>query len=276
MHWFRALSLLVLASPVWAADGYVISVGAEADTGDGVAGSLSGEVGITKTTWLSATLAKSSVDLPRRMSVDTLYGDIGIDHWFDPVGIRLSVAYWGDSDILDSKDVRTALYWRNDKVSISGDYEYREFTFDIFRDTLRPGQDFQFHANGAGLSARFSLSDKVDLSLSGIDYDYNVDLKRAANRDILDFLTVSRLSLINSLIDYRARIGLGIDVGERRWSLDFSTSKGEADSSTTNSTTLRFLTPLGSKSDIEIGLGVDDSENYGKATFLSVFVYFYG
>lgn len=276
MRWSELTILILLAGPACAAEGYIVGIGVEADSVDAMAGSLSGELGLTEKTWLSAAIAKSSADLPRGLTIETVYGDIGVDHWFDPIGIRLSAAYWGDSDILDSDDLRGALYWRNEKVTLSGNFEYRDFSFNLFRDDLRPGQDFRFHANGVGLSARFALSDSVDLSLSGIDYDYNVNLRLDANSRIIEFLSVSRLSLINSLIDYRARIGLGIDSGSRRWSLDLATRKGEVAGSKTNSTTLRFLTPLSKDSDIEFGLGVDDSDDYGSATIFSVFVYFYG
>ena len=276
MYWFRASLLLLIASPVWAAEGYIIGIGAEVDNADASAGSLSGELAITENTWLSAALAKNTVDLPRGISLDTVYGDLGVDHWFDPVGIRATVAYWGDSDVLDSVDYRGSLYWRNDKVSLSGEYEYRDFSFDVFRDTLLPGQDFKFSADGLGLSARFELSESVDLSLSGINYSYDVDLRLDANRPILDYLSVSRLSLINSLIDYRARVGLGVDAGDQRWSLDVATWKGEVDGRKTNSVTLRFLTPLGKKGDVEFGLGVDKSRDFETVTLFSVFFYFYG
>jgi hypothetical protein len=276
MHWFRASLLMLLAGPVWAAEGYIVAIGAEVDNADASAGSLSGELAVTEKTWLSAALAKNTVDLPRGISLDTVYGDLGVDHWFDPIGIRATVAYWGDSDILDSVDYRGSLYWRNDKVTLSAEYEYRDFSFDVFRDTLRPGQDFKFTADGVGLSARFELSESVDLSLSGIDYEYDVNLRLDANRPILDYLSVSRLSLINSLIDYRARVGLGVDAGDQRWSLDVATWKGEVDGRKTNSATLRFLTPLGKKGDVEFGLGVDRSRDFETVTVFSVFFYFYG
>ncbi len=276
MRWFKASVLLFLTGPVWAAEGYIIGIGAEADNVDGVAASLSGEVGVTKKTWLSSAIAKSSIDLPRGISIETVYADIGVDHWFDPFGIRAMVAYWGDSDILDSNDFRTSLYWRNDKLSLSTEFEYRDFSFDVFRDDLRPGQDARFHAKGVGLTGRFDLSETIDLSVSGIDYHYSVDLRIDANRPILDFVSVSRLSLINSLIDYRVRAGLGIDVGNQRWSLDVATWKGEVDGGKTDSATLRLLTPMGKKSDIEFGLGVDKSREYGSATVFSVYLYFYG
>jgi hypothetical protein len=276
MSWLKASVLLLFAAPVWAAEGYIVSIGVEADSEDAMAGSLAGELGLAENTWLSGAVAKNSVDLPRGLRVDTIYGDIGLDHWFDPVGVSATVAYWGDSDILDSLDYRAALYWRNDRVRFAGDFEYRDFSFDIFRDDLRPGQDARFHANGVGLTARFALNETVDLSLSAMDYDYNVNLRIDANRPILDFLSVSRLSLINSLIDYRARIGLGIDVGKQRWSLDLATWKGEVDGRKTLSGTLRLITPVGDRSDIDIGLGVDKSEGYGSATVLSIYLYFYG
>lgn len=276
MRWYKKTVLLLLVSPVCAAEGYFLGIGAEVDNADAAALSVSGELGIGENTWLSATAAKSTADLPRGGSIDTVYGEIGLDHWFDPVGVRLSAAYWGDSDFLDSDDVRASIYWRGDRLSLSGEVEFREFTFDIFRDNLILGQDFQFHANGAGLSARFRFTDSFDLSFSGMHYDYNVDLRRAANRPIVDFLSVSRLSLVNSLTDYRLRVGLGVDVGEQRWSFDLATSKGEADTSTTRSATVRFLTPVGKRADIEFGLGVDDTDDYGSAILFSIFAYFYG
>ena len=276
MRWFSASLLLFLSGPLGAAEGYIIGVGAEVDNADASAGSLSGELAVTESTWLSAAFARNSIDLPRDITLDTVYGDIGVDHWFDPVGIRATVAYWGDSDILDSVDYRGSLYWRNDRMSLSAEYEYRDFSFDVFRDDLRPGQDAKFNANGVGLSVRFELSESVDLSLSGIDYDYNVNLGIDANRPILDFLSVSRLSLINSLIDYRVRAGLGIDAGNQRWSLDIATWKGEVDGRKTNSATLRFLTPLGKAGDVEFGLGVDKSRDFETVTLFSVFLYFYG
>ncbi len=276
MSWFRVLLLLLIASPSWALEGFVLSGGVDGDSADGVSGSAGVDLGFSDNTWLSVGAGKSSVDLPRGNSIDTLSVFASIDHWFNPIGIQLGLSYWGDDQILDSIDTRGSLYWRNENTMISADYEYRDFAFDIFRDSLVAGRDVEFHAQGIGLSARFGLNESVDLSFSGISYDYNVNLGRAANRDILDFISVTRLSLINSLIDYRARIGVDIDWGEQRWSLDFATWEGAVDGSKTNSTTLRLLTPIGKKTDLELGIGVDDSDSYGSVTLFSIYLYFYG
>lgn len=277
MYWYRALFLLFLATPAFAIEGYIVGVGAESDTDDGLSGIIAGDFGFTEQTWVSASISKNTVDVPSNLNLDTSSVSAGLDHWFKPIGVRVGLASWGDTEILDSDDVSGSLYWRNEKVSVSADYEFRDFNFNI------PGSDFflprtvRFDANGIGLSTRFKLGDSVSLSLSGIDYDYSVNLGLASNRDAIVFLlSSSRLSIINSLIDYRAGFGLALDVGSSNWSLDYSQRKGAVDGSITRSTTLRFLTPMGKSNDIEFGLGFDDSDTYGSATFFSVFLYFYG
>ena len=87
---------------------------------------------------------------------------------------------------------------------------------------------------------------------------------------------MSRLSLLNSLVDYRVGASLSLDVGKRQYQLELATWQGEADQEITKSATIRFITPLGQASDIEFGLGIDKSDVYGNTTFLSVFMYFYG
>ncbi len=268
--------MLLLAGNVLAAEGYIIGGGVEGDSSDGVSGAVVADIGFTEKTWLSATAAYSSVDAANDQSIDSWLGDLSLDHWFDPVGLRVGVSYWGDSDVLDSNDWSASLYWRNDKFSIAGDYEFRDFTFEIPTTDFFPGRTVEFDADGIGLTTSVELSDNVDLRFSGMAYDYDINLRLDRNRGILELLSFSRLSLINSLVDHRASAALGVDVGERRWELELGTWEGEVDSGTTRSATIRFLTPMGKSSDVEFGLGLDDSDLYGSVTFLSVFVYFYG
>ena len=213
----RLLPLLLLAGNAVAAEGYIIGGGIEGDSADGLAGAVVADIGITEKTWLSGTVAYNSVDAVFRQSLDTWYGDLELDHWFDPVGIRVGVAYWGDSDVLDSNDLTGSLYVRTDNLMLSGDYEYRDFTFEIPATDFFAGRTVSFDANGFGATARFDLTDNVDLRLSGMDYDYSINLRLSDNRRILELLSFSRLSLINSLVDYRAFATLGIDSGEQRW-----------------------------------------------------------
>lgn len=275
MRWRRAIPLLLLASNALAADGYVLGFGIEGDTSDGLGASAIADIALSENTWLTAAVARTTVDLPRLQSLDTWYGDLGLDHWFDPVGIRIGAAYWGDSDILDSVDWRGSLYWRGSRATLAVDYEHRAFEFELPAVGTFPGRVIQFNANGIGLSARFELSDETSLSIFGMDYDYNKDLRIGSNRGILELLSFSRLSLINSLVDYSAGITFGLESGNQRWQFDVGTWRGEVDAAVTRSAMVRLMTPLGEYSDIEFGLGVDDSELYGTVTFASVFLYFY-
>lgn len=161
-------------------------------------------------------------------------------------------------------------------MTISGDVEYRDFEIDFPATDRLPVRRTSFAAKGFGLTTRFDLSDNTDLSFYGMNYDYNVNFRIAENDRILELLSVSRLSLINSLVDYRVGASFSLDVGDRRWQLELATWRGEADQENTNSATTRLMTPLGKSSDVEFGLGVDRSEVYGNTTFLSVFLFFYG
>ena len=276
MCWRSGTVLLMLAGNALAVESYIVGVGLEGDTADGLSASLVGDLAVTENTWLTAAIAQSKVDLPRMQVRETWYGDLGIDHWFDPVGVRLGVAYWGDSDILDSRDSRASLYWRGDKAMLAAEYEYRDFRFLLPATDFFPGRTIRFDANGIGLSTRFDLGEKVSLGLYGMDYDYSVNLRLDGNRGILDLFSFSRLSLINSLVDYRAGMTLGLAAGQQHWELGLSSQKVAFDGSKTRSATLRLLTPMGERGDIEFSLGVDSSDLYDTVTFLSVFLYFSG
>jgi len=276
MLWRKAVPLLLLASNALAAESYILGFGVEGDSTEGLGASAIGDVELRADTWLTAAVAKNIVDLPRRQTLDTLYADLGLDHWFDPLGFRLGTAYWGDSDILDSVDWRGSLYWRGDKAMISADYEHRDFTFQLPATDFFPGRELEFDAQGIGVSMHFDVSENTSLSFYGMDYDYSVNLGLDRNRGILELLSFSRMSLINSLVDYHVGAGLSLDAGTRRWQFDLSNWRGEVDGSVTNSATIRLTTPMGGTSDVEIGLGVDNSELYGTVTFLSVYLFFYG
>lgn len=272
-----ALALLLAAAALPAEEGdYVIAGGIQSDTDDAFAVSLLADREIAERAWLSLILARNRVDVEETSSLNTTYAELGFDRYFEPVGLRVGAAYWGDNDILDSIDGRASLYWRNGGRRIALNVEYRDFEFDLPAGRFLPGREFRFDATGVGASAGFDLGNDADFSLSAITYDYSVNLRLDGNRGLLRLLNVSRLSLINSLVDYRASAGVGIDRGLSRWQLDLSAWRGAVDRSDTRSVTLSFTTPLTPRSDIEVGLGYDDSELYGDAVFLSAFVYFYG
>ncbi|NIL94616.1 MAG: hypothetical protein GTO71_09280 [Woeseiaceae bacterium] len=268
--------LFLIAGPAFAAEGFMLGGGAEGDSDGGVSAALVGSVGLGKDTWLSAGVAKSSVELESGRKLESLYADLELDHFFDPVGIRVGVAYWGDPDVLESNDWRASGYFRNAVVSISADYEYRDFDLTIPRTDFFPGRQITFDADGIGLTARFQTSENTNLRLRGIKYDYSVSFRPTDSLEAARLLSVTRLSLVNSLVDHRASISLSIDHGLNNWTLDASTWESIFTGSRTKSYTVRYLFPLSQRTDLELGAGYDDSELYGDVSFFSFYLFFYG
>ena len=277
MSSLKFLALLFVAGLAQAeGGGYLLGGGVETDTADGVRGVMIAGFGLGEKTWLSTSASLGSVELGNGDESNTAYADIELDHHFDPVGIRIGAAYWGDPDSLDSVDLRGALYWQSARATIAGEYEYRDFNIVVPAFDTFPGREFSFDADGLGLRVNFRLGENVSLGFSGMKYEYSVNFQPDENRVAARLLSVSRLSPINDLIDNRASINLGLNRGLTRWGLNYSTWIGAIDQSRTRSVTINYLTPLSNKTDIEFGLGYDASDLYGNVTFFSLFLYFYG
>lgn len=272
-----SLSLLMLLAPALSAgDDYILGAGLQADDADGIGTTLFADFALGDRTWLSAALGRNSVELPSGSDSETLYADLGIDHRFDGVGTRLTVAYWGDSDLLDSVDLRGTLYARGENGSVEFELEHRDFEFELPPFDFLPRTRFPFHATGVGVTGSVNIGDNVDLYLGGKHYDYSVQFRPRESDRIRPLLVLSRLSVLSSLVDWRLRAGLGVDVGNQRWSLDLAQWHGTFDDSDNSSITLSFLTPVSDRVDVEFGIGQDRSDLYGDVTVASLLVFFYG
>ena len=279
MSSFRPITLSVLLSLFLAiaaqAEGFVLGVGAEADSADGRAISAFGDFGIGEKTWLSTTASSYETDSVFGRMRTTLV-DVGIDHWFKPVGIRLGASYWGNSDILDSVNLATSLYYRGDHFILSADYKKRDFDFVVLSDFPDLRRKVGFSADGWGLTGRFPLGESVSLHLGGMQYDYSRNIRIQQDIDSLRFLSSSRLSMINSLIDHRVNAGLEFKFGLRSIDLTAGSWQTAVDGGKVNSFSLGFLTPLSDRTDVEFRFSYDDSENFGNTTALSVYLYYFG
>ena len=282
MYWSRRFVALILTSPFLASNvladkgDYVLGAGVSVDDADGVAAIVIADVGVAEKTWLSGSVGRTNVELPNRQDIETWYVDISIDHFWNPAGARLGVAYWGDSVLLDSVDIVASLYTRGKVGMLSVDFEHRDFELELPPIDVRPRALIPFEANGLGLSGRLNLTPRTNLRVSGMSYEYNADLRSENAARVINLLSISRLSLLSSLIDWRVSAGIGVDVGLRRWELDVAKWRGAIDGGDNRSITLTFLTPMTNRTDLEINLGYDDSDLYGEVTVLNVFFYFYG
>jgi len=270
----RVACLVLLAFGSRAGADHVVSLGLEADTEGSEAFSLSGSFSANGDTWFTGSLAQSRSE-GQPFDIGTVLLDLGVDHHFDPVGVRVGGGYWGDSDLLDSADLRAALYWRNDDVSLSLDLERRAFDVTIrgLRGALRR---FDLDADGIGLSARAALNDTVSVYANGMSYDYSRNISLDPDADFLRVFALSRISMVNSLVEERLRAGVEFEIGTRLVDLGYSSWKTAVFGDRVDSFGVGFLTPLGAASDIEFRLSSDDSDTVGQATTFSVFLYFYG
>ena len=281
MSWSRtnlcaALPGLLLAGFVHAdGHGYVIGGGAESDTAGGRAVSVFADRGLAENTWLTGAAARTETGRGP-LSLDTLYVDAGLDHWFDPAGVRIAAAYWGDKDILDSVDLRGSLYFRNDTVSLSLDYKRRDFDLTFSPSLIADTRTVEFYADGIGLTSRVQASKRVSLTISGMSYQYSRDINLQPRIEILRILSTSRLSLMNSLIDYRYSAGIEFRFGLQ--SIDFRLQNWQTavDQGRVNSLAIGFLTPVSDRTDMEFRFAYDESENFGNTVSLAAYFYYFG
>lgn len=265
------------ASPVTAhAGSYVLGVNAELDTVDGRSVSGFVDYGLTEHTWLSASLARTDTRSVLG-GLDTIYADVALEHSFGLVGVRAGAAYWGDNDILDSADLRGSIFLRAKKVSVSFDYEAREFDF-IFSPILEPDRTRKigFSADGIGGSASLQVGEGIRIFASGMRYDYSRNIRLQPRIDLLSRLSFSRLSLMNSLIDHRLSAAMELSFSQRTIDLTFSSWQTAIDGGTVNSIALGFITPSGPASDIGFRLAYDKSENFGDTAAFAISFYYFG
>ncbi|MFT5500329.1 MAG: hypothetical protein ACI88G_000458 [Woeseiaceae bacterium] len=269
------ISSLILGASEAHGAGFVLGAGADADSADGRALSAFGDFSIADKTWLSATFRKNEIDgVSGRRS--TTFADVGIDHWFDPLGVRLSASYWGDKDILHSADLGASLYYRDESFMFSANYERREFDFTVLSDFPALSRTVEFSADGIGISSRFPLGENSSFHVGGIAYDYSRDIRLQPDIDALRFLSFSRMSMMNSLIDHQVNAGVEFRFGLR--ALDFTAGSWQTavDGGRVDSYSVGFLTPVSERTDLEFRFSFDDSENFGQTTAVSVYLYYFG
>ena len=276
MFLFRCtgIALTAMLSGVVHAEGYVLGVGAESDSADGRAISAFGDFGLTENTWVSASASATETKGFIRDN-ETILGQASLDYFFDPIGVRFGGGYWGNYNILDSRDLNATVYVRGSGGSLSLNYEKRRFEFDLQSAFLR-GRTVEFNADGWGLSSRLSLGERFNLYLSGMVYDYSRNLRIQPDINVLAFVSNSRLSMMNSLIDDRYSGGIEINFGLHSIDLTAGQWRTAFDGSQIDSYSIGFLTPVSDRFDAEFRLSLDESDSYGRATALSLYLYYFG
>ncbi|HZD53712.1 MAG TPA: hypothetical protein VE175_11745 [Woeseiaceae bacterium] len=276
MSWHSIIGLLFICCAGSAsAEGYIVALGAETDTDDSRSFSAFGELSTGENTWVSAGAAGSRTDGPDGR-FDAIYADARLDHLFDPVGIRLAAAYWGDPDVLDSVDLRASIYIRKERWSLSGDFERRDYDLVIGPPLIRASRTIGFGANGLGFAGRLKTSDRVSAYLGGMWYDYSGTVSAESRITDLRYLSLTRLILAHGLLDSKAHAGVEVELGEKSLDFRYSIWRGFADHGRIDSLGIGYVMPLSASTDLELRLSRDDSDTFGDSTVFSIYLYFFG
>jgi hypothetical protein len=271
---FLSVTISLLAAAALAdTNDLVLGFGGETDSSGSRAAAAFGEIGVSGNSWVSLTVAgtRGSDD-----GLRTVYADAGVDYWFEPMGIRLGGGYWGDENLLDSHDLRASLYFKNDTVTVSADYQRRDFDFTFVSVLLPAPRIFEFVGDGYGLATRIELNDVLALSLNGMSYTYSRNINLQPNIEILRRLSTSRLGLMSSLLDYRVTASIDRTLGQRNLVFGIVRWRTAVDQGIVNSIGVGLLTPMGARSDLEFRLAYDHSEDFGGTMTFSAFFYFFG
>ena len=110
----------------------------------------------------------------------------------------------------------------------------------------------------------------------GMAYEYSRDLRIQPDISVLAFISRSRLSMINNLIDHQFNGGIEFRFGLRSLDLTAGEWQTAIDGGRIHSFSLGFLTPLGDRFDGEFRLSLDDSEFFGRTTAFSFYLYYFG
>ena len=269
-----ALCSLLLSPAVALANGFVLGAGVEGDSAEGRALAAFGDFGVGERTWLSLSAITAETTGIIEDNETRLF-EAGLDHFFDPVGIRVAAGYWGNPDILNSRDVGAAIYLRGAPGSFALEYERRDFEFNLQSELLR-GRTVEFSADGWGASGRLPIGDRVSLYAAGMAYEYSRNLRIQQGIDALAFISRSRLSMINNLIDHRINAGAEFRFGLQSFDVSIGRWQAAIDGTDVDSVSVGFLTPISDRIDAEFRFSLDKSEVFGDTQALSVYLYYFG
>lgn len=234
---------------------------------------------IQEDTWLSLTGGSSRAPSTEQSVRASLF-ELGIDHDFGPLGLGLSAEQWGDSDNLESKDLRAEMFFRRDRFRLALVHESRDI--DIFfsgfgaapvaTDLRKVGID----ADGIGLNWRVRLAPDWQTYGSWMDYDYPRGVRLIPRADRLNLLSTSTVTLANSFIEEYRTFGLEHSLGLKLINVDFGQDRSSIDGEKLRSISASILWPVAARMDLEFRLGSSRASRFGSTLYGGLTLLIYG
>jgi hypothetical protein len=234
--------------------------------------------GVRPQTWLSFSAGRATSPADRAdVEADTFVA--AVDHRFDTVGFTLELERWGDSEALETDDLRGSIYFDRGRWRLALAYETRdlEIPFTLtgpLGNTLQ--RTAELSADSYAVDLRVSLAEQWRLFLGAAEHDYERGLNLIPRIDRLNLLSASTLTLANSFVDHERSVGIERDLGRSVLSVNFTTDRSAIDNSKFETLDAALLIPVGSRMDLELNLGRGRSDIADAGLFGGVLFLIYG
>jgi len=286
------------------ASAWLVSVGADVDEDGGYRadGTITWAPSSLTALTLQGGLADTSTDFER------FKGDLAIvsfDHFFGPLGVNADVRWWDQHDLFSSTTLGGSLYYKAGgwRVSVRGESrssDLDEFTFD----TVIPIRGVQVPITGRGECTLDNLGYGLTVShtgkawtglVSGINYEYSTAdcnltgvtlppqtgnlptisreiFRRIATRVLRAgaVLVGNELTRENGFLDYSLWAALGYRDGLYTFGLDYYHDREEFAGLEADTLIGSMSFPVSDRLDLELRLGVSDSDIEGTTGFAGV------
>ncbi len=235
------------------------------------------DVELTEATYVTVSGGYSEADTLID-AIATRSFDLALSHNFDPISVRLEAGIWGDSDLVESDDIRANIAFSNKRLRIGLDAERRDIDFQFTLDPIGalPGvsREVALKADGLGASLRLR-NDGWSAFVRGVRYDYDRDLDQFVLLERLRRLQPTTLTLAGALRDDTIAAGVEFELGEHLLGVDYTRDTLAIGDIRVDSISLIWTAPASQRSDLELSLGYSEAEDGDGAVFLNAFLYFF-
>lgn len=303
-----SLACTVTAQAVAADDAWILNVGGEMDDEEGYRVDAGVAWIPTETTSVSAYAGRADSETDFDEFASNVVS-LALDHNFDPVGVSVEVRWRSDSEFLEALSWGGSLYFKRAlwRFALRGESRGTDFEPQSFQDVVitRQGVPIMVSAtsecslDNTAYGAAWSYAGaRWSASVSGTQYDYadadcaltNVsppglgrflrlrpDLLPLLAPRLAEFQRLQRSSVTreSTFLDYTVSFSLGLRDGERSWELDYFHDREQFQELESDTFILSALLPAGERSDVELRVGVTDSELSGTVAFAGFTLFAY-
>lgn len=303
-----SLACAMTAHAVAADDAWILNAGGEMDDEEGYRFDAGVAWIPTERTSVSAYAGRADLETDFDQFASNV-ASLALDHNFDPVGFSVEARWRSDSEFLEALTWGGSIYFKRGlwRFALRGESRGTDFAPQSFEDVIitRQGVPILVSATSecslddTAYGAAWSYAGKVwSGSLSGTQYDYSdadceftnvsppsLGLFLRLHPDLLPliaprlaaFQRLQRSSVTreSTFLDYTVSFSLGIRDGERSWELDYFHDREQFQELESDTVVLSVLLPVGERSDVELRVGVTDSDLSGSVAFAGFTLFAY-